>query len=66
MSEIIRRNAQAKSPFYVAYWPNMTSFIPNRKALEALFRYSYEQGLAMRILQMDELFHPSTLRFEEA
>jgi len=30
----------------------------NRKALETLFRYSYEQGLANRELTIDELFDP--------
>jgi 4,5-dihydroxyphthalate decarboxylase len=39
---------------------------PNRKALEALFQYSYEQGLATRKLTIEELFHSSTMEFEEA
>ena len=30
----------------------------NRKSLETLFRYSYEQGLASRKLTIDELFDP--------
>jgi 4,5-dihydroxyphthalate decarboxylase len=38
----------------------------NRKALEALFQYSYEQGLASRKLTIAELFRPSTMAFEEA
>jgi arylsulfatase len=29
--EFIRRNAAAGKPFYVNYWPNMTSFLPNPK-----------------------------------
>ncbi|BFM15393.1 arylsulfatase AslA [Maricurvus nonylphenolicus] len=29
--DFIRRNADGDKPFYVAYWPNMTSFIPNPK-----------------------------------
>lgn len=33
---------------------------PNRKALETLFRYSHEQGLAKRRLTVEELFHPDT------
>ncbi len=37
----------------------------NRKVLEALFQYSYEQGLASRTLTIEELFHPSTLDFVE-
>jgi len=38
---------------------------PNRKALEALFEYSHEQGLASRRLTIEELFHPTTLEFVE-
>ncbi len=38
---------------------------PNRKALEALFQYSQEQGFASRNLTIDELFHPATLEFTE-
>jgi 4,5-dihydroxyphthalate decarboxylase len=33
----------------------------NRKALETLFRYSYEQGLASQELTIEELFAPSSL-----
>ena len=29
----IRKNAEARKPFYVAYWPMLTSFIPNPKKL---------------------------------
>ena len=48
-----------------------TNFFPygveaNRKTLEALFRYSYEQGLAKRVLTVEELFEPSTLSLVEA
>jgi 4,5-dihydroxyphthalate decarboxylase len=45
------------------YWPY--GIAPNRKTLETLFRYSYEQGLASRELTIEELFHPSTLEFSE-
>ena len=34
---------------------------PNRAALDALFAYSHEQGLASRRLTVEELFHPSTM-----
>ncbi|MDX2379608.1 MAG: sulfatase-like hydrolase/transferase [Acidimicrobiia bacterium] len=27
--EFIRRNAASKTPFYAAYWPNMSSFLPS-------------------------------------
>jgi 4,5-dihydroxyphthalate decarboxylase len=37
----------------------------NRKALNALFQYSHEQGLASRKLTIEELFHPSTLELVE-
>jgi 4,5-dihydroxyphthalate decarboxylase len=45
------------------YWPY--GIQPNRKALEALFEYSHEQGLAKRRLKIEELFHPSTLELVE-
>ena len=37
----------------------------NRKALETLFRYSYEQGLAKKQLTVEELFDKSTLNLIE-
>jgi len=46
------------------FWPY--GIVPNRRALETLFQYSYEQGLASRKLTIEELFHPSTMAFEEA
>ncbi len=33
--EFIERNAKAGKPFYVANWPNLTSFIPNPKKISA-------------------------------
>ncbi|UCG34064.1 MAG: hypothetical protein JSU68_05395, partial [Phycisphaerales bacterium] len=41
------------------FWPY--GIEPNRNALEALFQYSHEQGLANRELTVEELFHLSTL-----
>ena len=38
---------------------------PNRKTLEALFRYSYEQGLSSRELTIEEMFEPASLEFTE-
>ena len=32
---------------------------------KTLFRYSHEQGLASKRLRIEDLFHPSTLEFEE-
>ena len=46
------------------YWPY--GIEQNRKTLEALFQYSHEQGMAMRKLTIEELFHPSTLKLIEA
>ena len=46
------------------YWPYAVE--PNRKALEALLQYAHEQGLAQRVLRIEELFHPSTLQLMEA
>ncbi len=45
------------------YWPY--GIEPNRTALEALFQYSYEQGLAKRKLTIEGLFDPSTLALTE-
>jgi 4,5-dihydroxyphthalate decarboxylase len=39
---------------------------PNRKALETLFRYSYEQGLCKRELTVEELFEPASLGLAES
>jgi 4,5-dihydroxyphthalate decarboxylase len=45
------------------YWPY--GIEPNRSALETLFRYSYDQGLASRELTIEEVFHPATLGLSE-
>jgi 4,5-dihydroxyphthalate decarboxylase len=45
------------------FWPY--GIEANRKALETLFRYSYEQGLAGKHLKIEDLFHPSTLTLSE-
>jgi 4,5-dihydroxyphthalate decarboxylase len=37
---------------------------PNRKTLEALFRYSHQQGLCSRELTIEELFEPAPVSFE--
>jgi 4,5-dihydroxyphthalate decarboxylase len=37
----------------------------NRKALQTLFRYWHEQGLASREVEVDEIFEPSTLELSE-
>ena len=39
---------------------------PNRKTLEALFRYSHQQGLCSRELKVEELFAPQSLKLVES
>ncbi len=46
------------------YWPYGVK--ANIKELEAVMRYTYEQGLAKRQLKVEEVFHPSTLELSEA
>lgn len=41
------------------YWPY--GLEPNRATLEALVRHSHHQGLARRLVSVEELFAPSTL-----
>ncbi len=38
---------------------------PNRKTLEALFRYSHQQGLCSRKLTVEELFDPASIELSE-
>jgi 4,5-dihydroxyphthalate decarboxylase len=38
---------------------------PNRKTLETLFRYSYQQGLCKRELTIEELFEPASIELTE-
>jgi len=45
------------------FWPY--GIAANKTALNALFRYSHEQGLASRRLTIEELFHSSTLELTE-
>ena len=46
------------------FWPY--GIKKNRKALEALFQYSYEQGLSQRKLTTEELFDPTSLELSES
>jgi 4,5-dihydroxyphthalate decarboxylase len=46
------------------YWSY--SIDRNLKTLDALLQYSHEQGLARRKLNIEEIFHPSTLELKEA
>ena len=39
---------------------------PNRKTLEALFRYSHKQGLCSKELTIEELFEPASLKLTES
>ena len=45
------------------FWPY--GIEPNRKALEALFRYSFEQGLTKKHVTINELFEGSSLKLQE-
>jgi 4,5-dihydroxyphthalate decarboxylase len=45
------------------YWPY--GIEPNRKALNTLFKYSYQQGFSSRKLKIEDLFHPSGLELVE-
>jgi len=45
------------------FWPY--GIEANRKTLETLFRYSYEQGLSSKQLTIEDLFHHSTLSLKE-
>jgi 4,5-dihydroxyphthalate decarboxylase len=38
----------------------------NRRALEALFRYSHQQGLSSRLLTVEELFDPLSFELAES
>ena len=41
--------------------PFAYGFKANRKVLEAITQFSFEQGLTPRLLKLDEIFHPATL-----
>ena len=51
--------AETKAAMGENFWPYGAA--ANRKTLETMARYSYEQGLAVRRLDVDEMFVPSTL-----
>jgi 4,5-dihydroxyphthalate decarboxylase len=46
------------------FWPY--GIEPNRKTLDALFQYSYDQGLAKKKLKIEDLFHASTIGWLES
>lgn len=46
--EFIERNAKAKKPFYIANWPNLTSFIPNPKKC-SVSRSIFQDGMQCNI-----------------
>jgi 4,5-dihydroxyphthalate decarboxylase len=45
------------------FWPY--GIEANRKALETLFQYSYEQGFSTTKIKIEDVFHPSTFSYEE-
>jgi 4,5-dihydroxyphthalate decarboxylase len=51
--------AETQSLMGADYWPY--GIEPNRHTLETMARYSFEQGLAVRNLKVDEMFAESTL-----
>jgi 4,5-dihydroxyphthalate decarboxylase len=51
--------AETESLMGKDFWPY--GFQPNEKTLSTFLRYSYEQGLAKRLLTPKELFAPETL-----
>ena len=55
-------NANAEAAFADMgddFWPYGVE--KNRKTLETFLRYHHEQGLSLRVLQLDEMFAPETL-----
>ncbi|MDA9857368.1 sulfatase-like hydrolase/transferase [Rubripirellula sp.] len=46
--KFIQKNAVAKKPFYVAYWPNMTSFIPSPNKV-TVARGLYQDGFTANV-----------------
>jgi len=53
---------EAEALFGEPYWPY--GLEANRKELETAIRYAHEQGVAIRRLDVDELFAPETLAAE--
>lgn len=53
---------QTRSVMGENFWPYGVE--PNKKALEALLSYSYQQGLSQKKLTLDQLF-PNNFKFEE-
>jgi len=46
------------------FWPY--GIEPNKTTLNAMFRYAYDQGLAKKKLQIEDLFHPSAIGVSES
>ncbi len=46
------------------FWPY--GIEPNRNTLNALLQYAYDQGLAKKRLQIEDLFHPLAMDFVES
>lgn len=55
--------AETRKAMGTNYWTY--GFAANRDELSAMTRYAYADGLAGRLLQPEELFHPSTLQAAE-
>ena len=47
--DFIRRNAEADKPFYVAWWPMLTSFIPSPEEEDRLARGLYTDDMQYNV-----------------
>ncbi len=56
---VVQELAATRAVMGEDFWPYGVS--ENRKTLEAMTRYSFEQGISLRRLGVEELFAPSTL-----
>jgi len=56
--------AETRAVMGANFWPY--GIEANRKTLNALFQYSYDQGLAKKKLRVEDLFHPATLGLAES
>jgi 4,5-dihydroxyphthalate decarboxylase len=59
MPFIEERVAETRALMGDDYWPY--GFEPNRKTLEVFLRHHHSQGLSLRLLKAEELFHPGAL-----
>ena len=58
-----QQHEEVKKLMGANFWPY--GIEENRKTLETLFRYCYDQGLSEQKVSIEDLFHPSALGFTE-